>query len=100
MRVNLNHSLGKEEVRRRLEEHGHEIAGYFPAGMATVDTVWANEDRMDLTVHVAGQSVKGGIEVEADHVVIEFDLPAALGFLRGMIERTVKKEAAKMLEKA
>ena len=38
MRVPISHSLGKEEVRRRLQSHSHEIAQYIPGGMADVTT--------------------------------------------------------------
>lgn len=100
MRVNLPHDLGKEEVRRRMHEHGHEIADYFPAGMATVETSWPNEDRMNLDIFAMGQKVAGGVEVADDHVVIELDLPAMLSFLRGTIEGAVRKHGGRLLEKS
>lgn len=99
MRVSLPHSLGKEEVRRRMHEHGHEIADYFPAGMASVDTSWPDEDRMDLLVSAMGQRIEGGIDITEDNVVIEMDLPAMLGFLRGTIEGAVRKHGGRLLEK-
>lgn len=99
MRVSLPHSLGKEEVRRRMHEHGHEIGGYFPPGMATVETSWPNEDRMNLHIIAAGQKIEGGIDIAEDSVVIELDLPAILGFLGGTLERAVKKHGGKLLEK-
>lgn len=99
MRVSLPHTLGKEEVRRRMHAHGHEIANYFPAGMASVDTSWPNEDRMNLVITAAGQRIEGGIDVGEDFVVIELDLPAMLGFLGGTIERAVRRHGGKLLEK-
>lgn len=99
MRVSLPHSLGAEEVRRRMHKHGHEIADYFPPGMATVETDWPHEDRMDLFITAAGQRIEGGIDVSEDAVVIELDLPGMLGFLRGTLERAVKKHGGKLLEK-
>ena len=54
MRVHLPHDLGKEEVRKRMHERSHEIAGYFPAGMATIETSWPDEDQMDLLVTAVG----------------------------------------------
>lgn len=100
MRVSLPHDLGKEEVRRRMHEHGHEIGGYFPPGMATVETAWPHDDRMDLFITAAGQRIEGGIDVGEDFVVIEMDLPPLLGFLRGTLERAVKRHGGKMLEKS
>lgn len=100
MRVNLSHSLGKAEVRRRMQERGHEIADHFPPGMATVETSWPDEDRMNIHVNAMGQRIEGGVEIEEDHVVVELDLPAMLSFLRGTIEGAVRKHGGRLLEKS
>lgn len=100
MRVTLPHSLGREEVRRRMHKHGHEIGSYFPPGMADVQTSWPSEDLMELVITAAGQRITGGIEVEDDQVTIDMDLPPILGFLRGTLERAVRKHGGKLLEKS
>ncbi len=100
MRVALPHSLGREELRRRMHEHGHEISDQFPAGMATVETEWPHEDRMNLHITAMGQQIEGGIDVGDDEVVIELDLPGMLGMMRGTIEGAVRKYGTKMLEKS
>lgn len=99
MHVSLPHNLGKEEVRRRMHAHAHEIANYFPRGMATVETDWASEDRMSMVIIAAGQRIEGYIDVGEDFVIIDLDLPAMLGFLGGTIERAVRKQGGRMLEK-
>ena len=99
MRVSLPHTLGADEVLRRMHKHGHEIANYFPPGMATVETDWPSEDRMALCITAAGQRIEGGIDISEDTVVIELDLPAMLGFLRDTLERAVRKHGGKLLEK-
>ncbi len=98
MRVTLPHTLGREEVRRRMHEHGHEIADHFPAGMASVETSWPDEDRMNLTVLAMGQRIEGQIEIEDESVSIEMDLPPMLSFLSGVIESAVSKQGGKLLE--
>ncbi|MGB7418777.1 MAG: polyhydroxyalkanoic acid system family protein [Erythrobacter sp.] len=99
MRVQLSHDLGREEVRRRMRKNAHKIAGYFPPGMATVETRWTNEDRMDLLIVAAGQRIEGGIDVGEDFVVIELELPMMLGFLRGTLERAVRSQGGRLLER-
>ncbi|KWV91123.1 polyhydroxyalkanoic acid system family protein [Erythrobacter sp. YT30] len=99
MRVTLPHSLGREEVRRRLHVHAPEIADYFPRGMATVETSWPSEDVMGLVITAAGQRIPGTIEVADTEVAIEMQLPPLLGFLRGTLERAVKQNGGKLLEK-
>lgn len=98
MRVHLPHDLGREEVRKRMRERSHEIAGYFPPGMASIDTSWPDEDQMDLLVTAVGQRIKGAVEVYEDEVVIEMNLPPMLSFLRGTLEKSVRSEGAKLLE--
>ncbi|MBV7265097.1 polyhydroxyalkanoic acid system family protein [Erythrobacter ani] len=98
MRVNLPHDLGKEEVRKRMRERSHEIAGYFPPGMATIKTSWPDDDQMDLVVTAVGQRIEGAVEVYDDEVVIEMNLPAMLGFLRGTLEHAVRTQGTKLLE--
>lgn len=99
MRVSLPHSLGEEEVRRRLKEHGHEIADQFPPGMANVSTEWPNDDQMDINITAMGQRVRGVIYIEFDMVQIEVDLPPLLNSLRPVIESGLRKHGGRLLEK-
>lgn len=99
MRVVLPHQLGREEVRRRMHEHAHKIGSYFPEGTASVQTDWPSEDRMDLFVKAWGQRVDGFVEIEDEQVIIDFDLPAILSMARPLIEKAIRKEGGKLLEK-
>jgi hypothetical protein len=97
MRVILPHSLGKEEVRRRMHKHAHEIADFFPVGLAKVTTLWPDEDRMTITAEVVGQSIPGEVLVRDNEVVIAMDLPLLLAVMKGPLEAAVKKEAGRLL---
>lgn len=97
MRVALPHTLGKDEVRRRMHRHADEIGGFFPAGLARVTTGWPNEDRMSITAEVMGQSIPGGVEIREHEVIIEMDLPLLLSVMKGPLEAAVKKEAGRLL---
>lgn len=97
MRVTLTHDLTREEVRRRMREHTDEIAGFFPPGLAKVTTDWRDEDRMDITAEVVGYKIPGGVDVREHEVVIEMQLPAMLGLMRGPLEHAVRKEAGRLL---
>jgi hypothetical protein len=97
MRVTLPHEHGRAEVRRRLEERHHEVAQFFPPGMAQIETSWPDEDRMDMVITIVGQELTGAIEIYDESVVIEMKLPLALSFLRGTIEQAMKKEGTRLL---
>lgn len=98
MKVRLPHQLERTEVRRRLEERKGEIVGYFPQGMASLDSRWKGEDHMDFTVAVAGQRISGSVDIAEDHVVIEVRLPLILSFLDKTIAGSVRKEGARLLD--
>ena len=99
MRIALPHDLGREEVRKRLRERSHEIADYIPGGLADVESSWSDADTMHLVVNALGQKVSGDIEVEDAQVIFQIELPAALSFVRPMIEGAIRKNGQKLLAK-
>ncbi len=99
MRVAIPHSLGREEVRRRLRGETHRLADYMPGGMAEVVHTWPTEDRMDLSVKAMGSSVDGHVLIEDAQVVFEVKLPLALSFIEPMIAGAVEEKGRKLLEK-
>lgn len=97
MRVPISHNLDKEEVRRRLREHSHEIGQFVPGGLADVATHWPNEDRMDLSVRAMGQGVDGCVLIEEGQVVFEVNLPPALSFVEPMIAGAIRQHGQKLI---
>ncbi|MBA4164844.1 MAG: hypothetical protein C0510_09490 [Erythrobacter sp.] len=100
MRVTLPHDLGREEVRRRLNARSHEIGDMIPGGLAQVTSNWPTDDLMELTIYALGQTITGDIEIYETQVVIAFDLPPTLSFLRPMIEGAVRSNATRLLGKS
>lgn len=97
MRVAIPHDLDKPTVRERLRSRGHKIADHIPGGMAEVSTSWVGEDRMDLAISAMGQQLAGKILVEDRQVVVEMDLPPALGFLQPMIEGAIRQQGHRLI---
>lgn len=98
MRVAIPHDLPREEVRRRMKARSPDIAQYVPGGMAEVETTWATEDRMTLSVRAMGQEATGFIDIEDAALVCEIKLPMFLSFLDPIVERAIRSEATEMLE--
>ena len=97
MRVAIPHELDKEEVRRRLRDHSHEIGDAIPGGVANVATGWPSDDRMTLNVGAMGQTVTGHIDVESNQVVLELSLPPMLSFIEPIVAAAVRDQGQKML---
>ncbi len=98
MRVALPHTLGKHEVRRRLKARSHELEGLIPGGMAQIETGWAGDDRMLIGVTAMGQRIPCSVTIEEAQMIVEVDLPPALGFVAGMIEGAVRDKGQKLLK--
>ena len=97
MRVPMQHTLGKDEVRRRLQSRSHEIADAIPGGVATVDTSWPSEDCMALDVKAGGSVTKARVLIEETQVIFEVDLPPALSFVEPIIAGALRKKGQKLL---
>lgn len=98
MEVPIPHNLGREEVRRRLRDNSHKIGDSIPGGMAEVVTSWPSEDRMAMAINAMGQSLAGHVDIEDAQVVFHIELPAALGFLKPMIEGSIRAQGENLLE--
>ena len=98
MRVAIPHQLGKDEVRRRLENEGGRIGEFIPGGLAEVHTAWPSGERMNLTVGAMGQQVEATIDIEETQVVLTAQLPPALSFIEPIVAATVKDKGEKLLE--
>ena len=94
--IDLPHSLGAEEARRRIDSRIGGLKDHIPAA-ADVRAAWAG-DRLGLTVAALGQEVNAALDVRETFVRVEVLLPPALGFFRGAIEAGLRKGGGALLE--
>lgn len=97
MRVAVPHSLPRTEVRRRLEDKKGDITSLVPGGLARMETSWASEDRMTLTIRTMGQELIGHVDIEDAQVIFDIALPPALSFVEPMISGTLQEKGRKLL---
>jgi putative polyhydroxyalkanoate system protein len=94
--VDLPHSLGRAEARRRIENGTGSLGRHLPAG-ATVQSGWSG-DKLNLAISMMGQDVTAAVDVQETLVRVEIVLPPALGFFRPIIEAGIRNGGAQMLE--
>src|SRR3954465_9315926 len=94
--VDLPHSLGKEEARRRIANNVHKLEQHIPGG-AQVQSGWAG-DQLNLDVQAMGQSVNATIDVLDTKVRLRVLLPPMLGMFSGMIQAALQKKGDVLLE--
>lgn len=94
--LDLPHSLGAAEARRRMEKGAGRLKDHIP-GAAEVQSRWEG-DRMHLNVRALGQEVSGHIDVYDTKVRLELMLPPMLSLLAGKIEGLVRRKGGELLE--
>ena len=96
--VEIPHQLGREEARRRLETGIGQLKAKFGDKLSSVDERWSG-DHLDVVVKALGQVVSAGLDVEADHVRLEMQLPWMLAMLAEKAKGFIRKEGQLLLEK-
>src|SRR3546814_2442737 len=95
--INLPHSLGAEEAKRRMQGGVGKLKDHIPGGAAEVESSWT-DDRMHLNVRAMGQEVSGHIDVHDTFVRLELSLPAFLAMLGPTIEGLLRSGGTELLE--
>ena len=94
--VDLPHSLGKDEARRRIANNVHRLTDHIPGG-AQVQSGWSG-DQLNLSVQALGDSVQSTIDVEETKVRVRLLLPGLLGMFAGPIQAALQKKGGLLLE--
>ena len=94
--VDLPHSLGKDEARRRIANNIHRLQDHIPGG-ANVESGWTG-DQLNLRVQALGDSVQSTIDVEETKVRVRILLPGMLGMFSGVIRAALQKKGSVLLE--
>lgn len=94
--VDLPHSLGTAEARRRIEQGMGGLTRHLPPG-AAVQPSWTG-DRLDLAVSAMGQELRAAIDVMDTIVRVQVVLPPALGFFGQLIEAGIRRTGTELLQ--
>jgi putative polyhydroxyalkanoate system protein len=94
--VDLPHSLGREEARRRIADNIGSLKDHIPGG-AEVQSHWTG-DRLDLRIGAMGQTIEGMLDVQDTKVHVRLALPGMLGMFGGLIAGALKNQGGLLLE--
>ena len=94
--VDLPHTLGAEEAKRRIGGGIGRLRDHIPGG-AEVSSGWEG-DRLNLDVAAMGQTVNARIDVMDKVVRVEVLLPGMLAFFGRQIEGYLKSKGGQLLE--
>lgn len=94
--VDLPHTLGAAEAKRRIARNIGTLGARLPAG-AQVSSEWQG-DRLKLDVGALGQRIDALLDIQEKLVRITVLLPPALAFFGGAIEAGLRKSGGALLE--
>ncbi len=95
--IDIPHTLGRAEVRRRLSSRIGELPQHIPGGVAQVSSAWPSEDRMTVHVVAMGQSANATIDIEDRIVRVQLVLPPILSFMSGPISAAIQHSGRELL---
>jgi hypothetical protein len=101
VKVTIPHSLGKDEARRRIDEGFGKMQQQMTGGVGMLVSFsqhW-DGDRLNFEGGGLGQKMTGRLDVRADSVDLELDLPEMLAAIADRIAGRVRAEGQKLLEK-
>lgn len=94
--VDLPHSLGKDEARRRIADNVHNLASHIPGG-AQVESGWTG-DQLNLKVRAMGDAVQATVDVQETKVHVRVLLPGLLGMFAAPFQAVLKAKGGVLLE--
>jgi putative polyhydroxyalkanoate system protein len=94
--INLPHTLGAEEAKRRIAGGMGRLTNHIP-GAAEIESSWEG-DRLNLLVKAMGQAVDSHIDVGASNVRVEVTLPPFLAMFAGTISGFLSRRGSELLE--
>ena len=94
--VDLAHSLGKEEARRRIAGNIGNLGQHMPGGVAEVTERWEG-DSLHLGIGAMGQEVQGRLDIEDSKVHVSVELPGMLAMFAGPIEQLFRSRGKDLL---
>lgn len=100
MRVSIPHTLGKDEVRRRMAARlgdAEDKAKGMLGSLATIETTWTDADTLALLVSAMGYTIPCTATITESALDFEVEIPAGAGFARRMIEAAVREKGERLL---
>jgi len=98
MDINIPHSLGRDEAKRRIEVGLPKLAAHIPGG-GNLASEWSGDYVLDMTITALGSRIPVSLTIEEDRLIGSLEVPMLMKMMQGQVAEFVKTSAAKMLGK-
>jgi hypothetical protein len=95
--IDIPHSLGRDEAKRRMTSGVGKLVSHIPGGAATVTHSWPSRDQMSLIVATMGVEVPCTVDAEDARLRVTLLLPAMLNLMSGPIKAIVQQQGERLL---
>jgi hypothetical protein len=96
--VTIPSRLGAAETKRRLQDGVRALRTQYANQIASLEETWT-DDRMAFKVNALGQSLTGRLDVQAESVRVEIDLPWLLASFANKVKGEIERRGRILLEK-
>jgi len=96
--VNVNHNLGAESARMRIETGIGQFRSSFGSKLSVFKESWTG-NHLEFEVGFMGQICSGNVDVFDDRVQLEVFLPGLLGFLANKVQSVARKKGQLLLSR-
>ena len=94
--VTIPHSLGAQEAKRRLADGLETLKTQYADRLSEAQVAW-RDNHADLRVGALGQTIDARLDVEAQALRIEVDLPWILAMLAAPLQAALTKTGQETL---
>ena len=97
--ITIPHTLGLDEARRRIDESFGQLQTQMTGGMlglVSFERSWTG-NRLNFSGGGLGQKITGRLDVQADAVHIQLDLPELLAAIADRITGRLRQSTQKLL---
>jgi hypothetical protein len=94
--VNINHTLGADDARRRIESGIAQFRSSLGSKLSLFEETWIN-NHLDFKVGFMGQVCSGTLDVFETQVCLEVQLPGLLGAFARKVQTLATKKGQLLL---
>ena len=100
LEVRVPHSLGREEVRRRLDAAIVRARDEYAEKVGGIDASWEGEDRLKLMLSIMGMDIDSEVDILVEELVVRVVVPGMAGLFAGRIKEGIQERLGGLLGSA
>lgn len=97
LEVRVPHSLGKDEVRRRLDRAVVKARDEYADKVGAIEANWQGDDVLAVAVDVMGVQIDGELEVLVEELLVRLEVPAMASLFAGRIRDGIQERLGGLL---